>query len=227
MNSQPKIILRRRLPFLWLFLLLAVAVLLPSRIWNTLLVGLGGMFVVAYFWVRHLSKGLVGSRQLRFGWMAVGDRLSEQFVIHNYSLLPAFWVEVVDEGNVPGYQAAVVRSIGPQSFDRWRQSAICQQRGQFNLGPWSLLSSDPFGIFQVTIPYPTTNTIVIHPPIHSHIPIPLPDGQSSGQARAREQRWQATINAASVLEYQPSDPLRWVHWPTTARRDALFVRQFC
>jgi uncharacterized protein (DUF58 family) len=226
MNPQPRIVLRHRLPVLWLLLLLAAAILLPSRIWNTLLIGLGGMFVVAYFWALRLSKGLVGSRRLRFGWVAVGDRLGEQFEIQNNSWLAAFWVEVIDESNVPGYRAAVVRSVGPNATERWRQSAVCQQRGQYNLGPWSLRSGDPFGIFRVTIPYPTANTVVIHPPIHSHIPIPLPDGQSSGQARARERRWQATINAASVRDYQPQDPLRWVHWPTTARRGALFVRQF-
>ena len=26
--------------------------------------------------------------------------------------------------------------------------------------------------------------------------------------------------------YQPADPRHWIHWPTTARRDELFVRQF-
>ena len=44
--------------------------------------------------------------------------------------------------------------------------------------------------------------------------------------RAREWAWQATINAAGVRDYRPSDPMRWIHWPTTAHRDALHVRQF-
>ncbi len=226
MKPGPKIKLRRHLPIIWLLLLVVAAVLLPSKVWTALLAGLGGLIVVAYFWARQLAKGLSGQRRLRFGWMAVGDRLSEQFEIANASSLPALWVEVVDESTVPGYRAAVVRSIGARTSDRWRQSAICQQRGQFRLGPWWLISADPFGIFQVTIPYPKSEEIVIHPPIHTQLPVPLPAGQSSGRQRARERSWQATINAAGVRDYRANDPQRWIHWPTTAHRDALFVRYF-
>lgn len=226
MNIIRYVQFRRRLPFIWFIFLLIVAILLPHRVWNTLLIGLGGLILIAYFWARHLSRGLEGSRHLRFGWFAVGDRLSEQFEIVNNSQLPAFWVEVVDETNVPGYQAAVVRSIGPQSADRWRQSAVCEQRGQFTLGPWALHSGDPFGLFKVTVSYPIADEIVIHPPIHAQIPIPLPAGQGEGQVRARQRPWRSTINASSVREYVSGDPYKWIHWPKSANKNELLVRQF-
>jgi len=224
--AKPKIEPQQRLPFLWLLLLAVAAVLLPGKIWNTLLIGFGGLIVVAYFWARLLARGLSGSRRLRFGWVSVGDRLSEQFEVRNNSDLPALWVEVLDESNVPGYQAAVVRSLGAKTTDRWRRSAICQQRGQYRLGPWALVSADPFGLFRVTIPFPESEEVVIHPPIHTQIPVPLPAGQSEGRVRARQRSWQATINAAGVRDYRPQDPRQWIHWPTTAHRDALYVRQF-
>lgn len=226
MEYKPAISLQRRLPFISLLVLVVAAVLLPGKIWNTLLIGMGGLILAAYLWARLLSRGLRGSRQLRFGWVSVGDRLGEQFEIRNEGELPALWVEVVDESNVPGYEAAVIRSVGSHTSDRWRQSAVCQQRGQFRLGPWALHSADPFGIFKVIIPYPETQEIIIHPPIHSQIPVPLPYGQSSGRSRARQRSWQATINASGVRHYQPQDPLHWIHWPTTAHRDSLFIRQF-
>ncbi|MGD2048611.1 MAG: DUF58 domain-containing protein, partial [Chloroflexota bacterium] len=226
MQNKPVIQLQRRLPFISLLVLIVAAVLLPSKIWNTLLIGMAGLIIIAYLWARVLSKGLRGSRQLRFGWVSVGDRLGEEFQIWNGSGLPALWVEVVDESDVPGYQVAVVRSVSSSNGDRWHQSAICQQRGQFRLGPWALHSADPFSIFKVIIPYPESQEIIIHPPIHSQIPVPLPDGQSSGQARARQRSWQATINAATVRQYQPHDPLHWIHWPTSAHRDGLYIRQF-
>ena len=226
MEGIPTIQLRRRLPFFWFVLLLVIAILLPHRVWNTLLIGLGGLIVVAYFWARHLSRGLQGSRHLRFGWMAVGDRLSEQFEIINNSQLPALWVEVVDASNVPGYQAAVVRSIGAQSSDRWRLAAVCEQRGQFRLGPWALHSGDPFGLFKVMVSYPAANEIIIHPPIYTQVPIPLPAGQGEGQVRARQRPWRATINAAGVRDYFPGDPYKWIHWPKSAHYNNLLVRQF-
>jgi uncharacterized protein (DUF58 family) len=141
-------------------------------------------------------------------------------------MLPAFWVEVVDDSTVPGYQAAVVRSVSAMTTDTWRQSAICLRRGQFRLGPWILRSSDPFGIFYLTVPHPQSDDIIIHPPVHVQVPVPLPTGQSAGRARGRERNWQATINAAGVRDYEPQDPLHWIHWPTTARRNELSTRLF-
>lgn len=218
--------LRSRLPLMWLLVLVLAALLLPDRIWTTLLVGLGGLFVVAFLWAQQLASGLWGRRRLRFGWVAVGDRLVEQFTLANASPFPAFWVEVVDDSNVPGYRAAVVRSVGAGGVERWRQEAICQQRGQFLLGPWALHSADPFGIFHVTVRYSVSEEIIIHPPILSELPVPLPSGQSTGRSRARERSWQATVNAASVRDYRPQDPYRWIHWPTSARTGDLYVRQF-
>lgn len=226
MDSAVSFRLRSRLPVLWLALTFLAALLLPHRIWTALLVGLGGLFLVAALWAGQLARGLRGSRRLRFGWVAVGDRLSEQFALVNESDFPAFWVEIVDESNVPGYRAAVVRSVGAGQVERWRQDAICQQRGHFHLGPWSLHSADPFGLFEVTVRYPISDEIIIHPPIHTRLPIPLPAGQSSGRSRAQERSWQATINAASVRDYQPQDPYRWIHWRTSARTNKLHVRQF-
>ena len=225
-KTAVQIQLNQKLPLLWLILLLIAALLLPHRIWNTLLIGLGGLFVVAYGWVWLLGQGLQAERQLRFGWVAVGDRLSEAFRIQNQSGIPALWVEIIDQSTVPGYQVNVVRTIDAHSENRWRQAAICQQRGQFRLGPWTIRSSDPFGIFILSRHYPHSQEIIIHPPIHHHLPLPLPTGRRSGQARQPRHAWQATVNAATVRDYAPGDPLNWIHWPSSARHNELLVRQF-
>lgn len=226
--TEDKVIikLRLRLPVISFAFLLAAAFLLPNQVWNTLLIGLGGLFVVGYIWMWQLAAHLYGSRQLRFGWVAVGDRLEERFDLVNNSTIPALWVEIIDYTNIPGYNTAVVRSVPANQQDHWRQAAICQQRGLFSLGPWAIRSSDPFGLFQMTHFYSQTQEIIIHPPIHGRLPIPLPTGTSSGQARVRRRSWQATTNAATVRSYHPGDPLRWIHWPTSAHRDSLYVREF-
>ncbi|MCP4356487.1 MAG: DUF58 domain-containing protein [Chloroflexi bacterium] len=221
-----KISLRLRLPLLSLIILLLGALFLPDRVWNTLLIGFGGMFVVAYLWVWQLGKGLHGRRQLQSRWVSVGDQLEELFELGNNSPVPALWVEMIDHSNVPGYQAAVVRSPGNNMLDRWRGTAVCQQRGQYYLGPWTIRTGDPFGIFTMSRHYPQTNEIIIHPPIHTQLPVHLPAGQSHGRHRAQQRSWQATYNAATVRPYFPGDPLRWIHWPTSARHGDLFVRQF-
>lgn len=218
--------LQLRLPVAWLALLLAGALLLPDRVWTTLLIGFGGLFLIAFVWARLLADGLRATRKLRFGWVAVGDRLQEEFTLWNNSEVPALWIEVVDESNVPGYQVEVVRSLGAREREQWRESAVCLRRGQFHLGPWQILSGDPFGIFRVTRRFPGQQEIIIHPPVHGELPLPLPRGQSTGRARARQRAQQATVNAAAIRDYQPRDPQSWIHWRSSARRGELMVRQF-
>lgn len=223
---QVSLMLRLRLPLLWLALCALAALLLPGQVWLTLMVGLGGLFAAAYLWCRSLAAHLRATRQLRFGWVSVGDRLSEQFTLQNGSPFPALWVELRDESNVPGYQASIVRSVAAGAKDSWKQSAICIRRGQYHLGPWTLEASDPFGLFLVRIHYPQQTDIIIHPPVHTNLPIQLPAGESSGRERSRQRALHATVNAATVRTYQPHDPLRWIHWKASARRGHLMVRQF-
>lgn len=225
-ESEARIGLRMRLPIVWLVALLTAVLLLPDQIWTSLLIGLLGLVLVAFYWARAVARGLSAERRLRYGWVSVGDRLEEEFTLHNRSGLPALWVEVHDESTVPGYQVGAVRSVGAADRARWQQASVCRRRGQYHLGPWELRSGDPFGLFHVTRRYDERQDIIIHPPVHSALPIPLPPGQTDGRARVRERTPQATANAATVRDYHHLDPYHWIHWPTSARRDALYVRQF-
>ena len=224
--SATQITRRSWLPLFWLVTLAVTAVFFPHRVWNTLLVGSGGLYGLAYLWAYQLGQHLHAARELQYGWVAVGDRLQETFTLYNNSQFPALWVEIIDQSNVPGYTVNVVRSVSYLSQERWRQAAICGQRGQFHLGPWAIRSGDPFGLFQVMRHYPDRTEIIIHPPIHGQLPVPLPVGESDGRIRARQRSWRATVNATTVRDYRPNDPYTWIHWRTTARRGHLFVREF-
>ncbi|MEZ4541272.1 MAG: DUF58 domain-containing protein [Chloroflexota bacterium] len=225
-NDESRLEMGFRLPLLWLAGLLVAALLLPDRIWTTFLVALLGLVAVSFFWARALARGLSAERRLKYGWVSVGDRLEEEFTLANTSGMPALWVEVRDQSSVPGYHIGAVRSVGSIDVVRWRQASVCHRRGQYQLGPWEIRSGDPFGIFRAVRRYEATQEIIIHPPIHAALPIPLPPGRLEGRARSRERSPQATVNAATVRDYHPLDPYRWIHWPTTARRGNLFVRQF-
>jgi uncharacterized protein (DUF58 family) len=224
----PGVKMRLRTPaFLWALPILTLAALfLPGQVWGSLLIGWGGLMLSGYLWTRGLARGIRADRHLRFGWAAVGDRLSEQFELYNDSVWPALWVELIDDSTLPGYQASVVHGLGAGQTMQWRHAAVCQRRGQFRLGPWRLRVADPLGIFEATRHYDESAEIVIHPPTQTELPMPLPAGSAGGQTRARRRSWQASANAATVRDYHPNDPLRWVHWPTTARRNELFVREF-
>ena len=86
---------------------------------RTLLVGLGGAWLLAYFWARSLARNLGLVREMRYGWAQVGDRLEERFTVINHSKFPATWVEVQDLSNLPGYRVSQATSVSGKSTSQW------------------------------------------------------------------------------------------------------------
>ena len=223
---KPKIALKAWLVPSLVVVVVVTQLLAPYRGWRILIVGLGGGFVLSWFWSRSLAKGLDLMRQMRFGWAQVGDRLVERFTVNNRGWAPAVWAEVLDQSTMPDYQ--VSRGTGISSYDviRWHTEAVCTRRGLFTLGPTRLVTGDPFGIFSVTVDFPASMPLLVLPPIVPLPSIEVAPGGRSGEARPRANIVDRTVSAATVREYAPGDSRRWVHWRTTARRNELFVRQF-
>jgi len=187
---------------------------------------MGGMWLISRFWAKQLLQGLSLRREMRFGWAQVGDRLEERFTLYNESRMPALWVEVIDETNLPGYHANQVRSIGALSQTRWHTEGVCMHRGLYVLGPTTIKASDPFGIYTVTIHDPSSATLMVMPPVVPLPPIEVAPGGRAGEGSPRVNAPERTVSTASVREYLAGDSLRWIHWPTSARRNDLFVRVF-
>ena len=216
----------RYLPFL-IGLMLFLQLVVPHKSWIILLVGLGGAWLIGNRWAHSLAKGLDLRRERRFGWAQVGDHLQERFTLTNRGWAPASWVAVLDHSTLPGYQASKVRTVGERALVHWFTDGDCYRRGLFTLGPTSLETGDPFGFYCVTLEYPGISTMMVMPPI-----VKLPAIDVASAARASEGRLIAertpdqSVNAAAVREYAQGDSLHRIHWPTSARRDDLFVRIF-
>lgn len=217
---------KNRWSLISIILLIGLAILIPNDIWNVLLSTLGGIYLISYVWAKELHQHLSGERVLQGGWLAVGDHLTEHFKIINDSWLPALWVELTDESNIPGYRPSVAYQVPGKAEHKWRQTAVCLQRGRFTIGPWRLRTGDPFGLFEVIISYPQSNEMVIYPPLDTDVQFSLPTGYQQGDVSGRDRAFHVTNNIAGVRDYQPMDPLNWIHWPSTAHRGALAVREF-
>jgi uncharacterized protein (DUF58 family) len=88
-----------------------------------------------------------------------------------------------------------------------------------------LRTGDPFGFFSVTLAHPESETIIVYPPVVELPQIRLPRGLVAGASRSRRQTIEATIDASHTRSYRPRDPLRIIHWPSTAHRGSLIVRE--
>jgi len=228
MKQPVEVSLRLRARFLPLLigLLAAAQLVVPFRGWVILLIGLGGGWLVCYLWVRSLGYNLRFSRETRFGWAQVGDRLEERFTLVNRGWLPALWIEVIDHSTMFNYQVSRVTGVGGNTMTRWQTHSICERRGVFTLGPTTLHTGDPFGLYALTLRYPNWTTLTVTPPVVPLPTIEVAPGGHVGEGRPRANTLERTVSAATVRDYLPGDTLNWIHWPTSARRNALFVRLF-
>jgi uncharacterized protein (DUF58 family) len=206
--------------------LFVLQLIVPSRVWIALLIVLGASLAGAYWWAVQLATYLSIVREQHYGWVHVGDLLEERFSMHNGAFVPAPWVEIDDESDLPGYTARSVRSAAGGQTVRWRTEGTCRQRGLFTLGPWQARTSDPLGLFQVTFHHPQTQSILVYPPI-VHLPgLRLPRGAATGTGRTSQPALEVTANAAGIRSYAPGDAWGRIHWRSTAHRDELMAKTF-
>ncbi|WP_447652697.1 DUF58 domain-containing protein [Microbacterium sufflavum] len=99
------------------------------------------------------------------------------------------------------------------------------KRGVVKVGPVSVVRGDPLGLFERAHRRDEPVDLFVHPRTV------LFDGQSLGYLRDLEGLPAADLSRDDVsfhalLEYQPGDDLRHVHWRSTARTGTMMVRQY-
>ena len=227
-RSHPAPKIRLNTPILpVLTIILCILVLVDGyRGWAILLIAIGGSWLLASLWAVALSRGLHIRREMRLGWAQVGDRLEERFTLINNARFPALWVEVIGQTNMPDYWANQVRSVKRQAETRWQIRGVCTRRGLYTLGPTTIKTHDPFGFYTVTLQNPASTTLVVIPPVVPLPPIQVAPGGRAGEGVLRVKALDRDINSAGVREYISGDSMRRIHWPTSARKNELFVWDF-
>jgi len=188
---------------------------------------LAGVLAAAYLWARAMAMHVTAQRRLYYTALQVGDEIEELISLDNDSGLPVLWAEFADQSNLPGYTVTSVRMADRHAVVEWRAHTVCTRRGLFNLGPWELRLGDPFGFFLVRQRYTQRQEILIYPPLAPLPPHLLPHTSTLGAHRPLRQPLPAhTIDAIGVRPHVPGDPLRHVHWRTTARRQSVYTKLF-
>lgn len=215
----------RFLPFLVL-LLLVVELLWSTRIWMLLFVTLGGVWLLDFVWAQGLARGLRLRRELRYDWAQVGDQLEERVTLSMNGLPPVLWVELLDHSTLPNANLSRATGVDADSENSWRALHLCTRRGVFTLGPTTLHTATPFGLYTVDIEYAANAPLLVMPGV-----VPLPEIQVAPGGRAREGRrrtssFEQTVSVAGIRDYRFGDPFKTIHWRAVAHRDELFVRTF-
>jgi uncharacterized protein (DUF58 family) len=173
------------------------------------------LLVASWLWSLHILRGVELKRK------------SRTTRAHNSGRLPRLWLAIADRSPLPG-------STGSRLFPRieahrgrtYLSRTRLLQRGVFPLGPTSLESGDPFGLFPVEQVYLANESLLVYPLLVDVRDFPNPAGILPGGEALRRRTPQITPNAAGVRDYAPGDPLNRIHWISTARRNRLITKEF-
>jgi uncharacterized protein (DUF58 family) len=188
---------------------------------------LTSILAFSYAWAWNSLRAIGLRRITRTRRSQVGQFAEEQFEIINRGRLPKLWLEIKDDSTLPWHDASrVVSSLSHGHTQRWQVKTLCTQRGRFRLGPLTLHSGDPVGIFDVEQHIDSTSNIVVYPLMVELTAFePSISDLSGGEARHRR-TYQMTTNVAGVRDYVPGDSLNRIHWASTARTRRLMAKEF-
>ena len=188
---------------------------------------LGGLMLLSFVWAWLSVRWINIGRKTRARRAQVGRNLDEVFIVRNRSILPKLWLEIRDHSTLPSHHAShVVPAMAGRSSYRWYVETPCLVRGEFQLGPITIISGDPFGFFLSPRRVDATSRVVVYPATVPITHVQLPIGQISGGEARRQRAHFVTTNAAGVRDYAPGDSFNRIHWASSARKDRLIVKEF-
>jgi uncharacterized protein (DUF58 family) len=195
------------------------------RGWLVFFIGTFALWLLAFLWVNALEHSLSIERRIHLAWATVGDSVPEELSVINKSRLPALWVEIVDEAEALDTPIRLVSDVEPNASRRRHPVHLFKRRGFYTLGPTRLRTSDPFGIYTLTLHDQHSSSILVMPPQLPLTQLKLAAAGWAGDRQRRRGVLEREISEAGVRNYLPGDSLRRIHWRASAHSDSLVVRR--
>lgn len=156
-----------------------------------------------------------------------GDVVEVQLRAENPTSIPRINLSLRDV--IPAGLQAMVETPLPVSLPPGRSDTVqyglrLARRGVHTVPSIELESSDLLGLAPHVRRIPLATEIIVYPRTVelAHELLPLDRGGGSAPIEASREKGEGS-GFFGIREYRPGDPLRHVHWPTTARLDRLAV----
>ena len=190
------------------FALLAIAAILPER----------------------MLRGLQIQRR-PINPVTVGEQLTVELVVANTTRQAKILLQIQDllPFVMASPVAAVIENIPPHSTYHWRYRQIVRRRGLYRWQTVSLRTAAPLGLFWCRRSHILPAIVAVYPTVLPLQQCPLLDemGCDSTVLFSRDRRAQTASEGLtrSLRPYRWGDPIRFVHWRTSARYGELRVRE--
>jgi uncharacterized protein (DUF58 family) len=159
------------------------------------------------------------------------DFLNIEAKVRNKTILPAFNVVLQDELTCADprerTKIMLIEYLAPRSSVSLRYRCFCPLRGRYNNGPFTVYFFDPFGIFFLKRTFYTYSELYVYPRYFTIKRFPnlvkgfLPwFGIETTRVSGDEDEF------FGIREYKEGDPIKRIHWISTARKMRLIVKQY-
>jgi len=196
---------------------------------------------LARVWDRYCLVRVEYERVLGEDHAFFGEAVDLTVRVANRKILPLLWLETADIfpldlpldhaelelSPIPG-TGTLRHLLSLRWYERvsWRYQLRCERRGLYRFGPVTLRSSDIFGLRTKERRIEERQSLVVYPRVVPIANLGIPAHYPFGEGKARHSIFEDPSRTVGVRDHQPEDGLRKVHWPATARRQALQVRVY-
>ena len=179
--------------------------------------------LAAALWVRLLQRPMTLRRRLDRGDRLAGDDVPVQLELDAEGLVPSGTLVLRERiARLGERETPLVRRHG-----RLRGRYVLRRvpRGRYAIEASEIVIEDPFGLERVEVELPSQSSILVYPRLVDVDRLFSESGARTPEGRRLLMRRPSGFDLHSVREYEQGESLRRVHWPSTAKRGQLMVKE--
>lgn len=196
---------------------------LGSKALYPVAIGLVLAVLAAALWVRLLKRPMTLRRNLGRAERLAGEDVAVELELDTEGLAPSGTLLLRERVARLGERETPL----VQRHGRLRGRYLLRRvpRGRYPIEETQVVIEDPFGLERVVVDIPASASILVYPRLVDVDRLFSESGARTPEGRRLLMRRPSGFDLHSVRDYQQGESLRRVHWPTTARRGHLMVKE--
>ena len=182
--------------------------------------------IVAFVFVRRSHPSVSVTRRLSPNLVHEGEQTVVEAALTNIGNRPVWNLTAEDEVAGLGSARFAAARLAPDETATATYQILCKPRGIYDVGPLRVSVTDPLRLADRSQFAGQSDRLIVYPSVEQLTGLPVLRGlDPSMYASQPEFSHRGGEDFYTLREYQTGDDLRRVHWPSTAKRDELMIRQ--